>query len=459
MKILLALGLYILAIDDTLGQVLYGMTSSGGQYGYGTIFKYDVVADSFTKIYDFDGVNGSNPSAALTQGQNGRLYGGTFNGGMYSGGVIFQYDPVTNIYTKKYDFDLGGQPHGSMVKFTDGRFYGTTFTGNNLYSVGSIFSYDPASDSVSFLHAFGNGNDGFYPLSGLTIFNDKLYGNTSVGTGNDGVVFSYDPASGNYSNTPFDSNGIDGNYLRGDLITLNGNLYGMAVGGGAHHGGTIYEYNVSDSAIIVKYSLDSNSLPYGKLLFGEDGKLYGMTQGNSPSVKPTLFQYDTALNILTVLHTFDSIPLDGSVPLGGLMQASNGLLYGMTEIGGSNNLGTIFSYDYSNHIYTKLKDLDSATTGTLPYGDLMEINPTLGIPIPIKSDNNIALYPNPSKSSITLSASDIITDVVISDLTGRIVFALSCHINQTAIDISYLSAGVYLVKINNTKVIKLVKED
>jgi len=41
----------------------------------------------------------------------------------------------------------------------------------------------------------------------------------------------------------------------------------------------------------------------------------------------------------------------GQYPLGSLMPASNGLLYGMTNQGGANNLGVIFSFDPANPTY------------------------------------------------------------------------------------------------------------
>ena len=43
-----------------------------------------------------------------------------------------------------------------------------------------------------------------------------------------------------------------------------------------------------------------------------------------------------------VVHSFNSPAADRSLPLGGVMQASDGLFYGMTYLGGANGRGTIY---------------------------------------------------------------------------------------------------------------------
>ncbi len=53
------------------------------------------------------------------------------------------------------------------------------------------------------------------------------------------------------------------------------------------------------------------------------------------------------------------------------MQASNGKLYGMTQVGGSSGAGVIFSFDPSSSTYKKLKDFDN-TNGGYPTGNLMQ---------------------------------------------------------------------------------------
>ena len=56
--------------------------------------------------------NGANPNGGLTICFNdGLLYGMTDSGGVFNFGVIFNFDPITNAYTKLHDFD-------SLKRFT-----------------------------------------------------------------------------------------------------------------------------------------------------------------------------------------------------------------------------------------------------------------------------------------------------------------------------------------------------
>ena len=457
-------------------QVLYGVMHNGGQYGDGAIFKYYVANDSFVKIHDFDGIDGANPYASLVKGADDKLYGTTQAGGLGGGGgVIFQYDPVGNTYTKKYDFGSapglnGLHPDGTMVQFSNGKFYGTTYSNGLFMGSGSLYEYDPATDSVKFLHFFASALSQtpgpYYPVTGMTILNNKLYG-VSLGGGDTalgltyGVIFSLDPSDGSYKDE-FYLTDSDGFNSQGGLSVANGKLYGMASSGGvisgSHYGGTIYEFSVSDSSLTLKYDFTpaSGISPTCKLFLANNGKMYGTTSYSDTSIRATLFQYDTALNTVTVMHAFNSISFDGDAPNGGVIQASNGLLYGMTKYGGSNGDGTIYSYNYNTNTYKKLMDLNS-NTGTTPFGDFIEVNETTGIRN-VAAPNNLIIYPNPTQTSICISASTPIGDIVISDLLGQVVYSGSHDTDHAVIDISHLSSGVYVIKANDNRVYKIVKE-
>jgi uncharacterized repeat protein (TIGR03803 family) len=71
--------------------------------------------------------------------------------------------------------------------------------------------------------------------------------------------------------------------------------------------------------------------------------LYGLTQGNSNT--GTISKFDASANSLSAVHTFRDI---GIYPPGHLLRTLDGKLYGMTNNGGTNNRGVIFSFDPSN---------------------------------------------------------------------------------------------------------------
>jgi uncharacterized repeat protein (TIGR03803 family) len=59
----------------------------------------------------------------------------------------------------------------------------------------------------------------------------------------------------------------------------------------------------------------------------------------------------TAGGALTTLHSFDVT--DGEDPDGALVQATNGIFYGVTYNGGASNYGTIFSLSVGLHPFVK----------------------------------------------------------------------------------------------------------
>ena len=95
----------------------------------------------------------------------------------------------------------------------------------------------------------------------------------------------------------------------------------------------------------------------GTLISGTDGKLYGTTLpwGGDANGAGTIVALDTSNNnFSTILNFWDSN--DAAEPIGGLLQASDGLLYGTTSQGGIYpNYGVIFSIDPTTHVYKKLR--------------------------------------------------------------------------------------------------------
>ena len=79
-------------INTLLGAVLF-------------LLATDAWATSFSKIHDFDGTDGINPSAALVKGADGALYGTAFVGGMSGAGTVFKINEDGTGFSKIHDFD------------------------------------------------------------------------------------------------------------------------------------------------------------------------------------------------------------------------------------------------------------------------------------------------------------------------------------------------------------------
>jgi uncharacterized repeat protein (TIGR03803 family) len=85
--------------------------------------------------------------------------------------------------------------------------------------------------------------------------------------------------------------------------------------------------------------------PHGGLIQGSDGNFYGTTSGwdvGSGQVGyGTVFKI-TSGGVLTTLHSFSG--LDGAIPVGALVQAANGNMYGTTGSGGSFSCPDVSNY-------------------------------------------------------------------------------------------------------------------
>jgi hypothetical protein len=70
---------------------------------------------------------------------------------------------------------------------------------------------------------------------------------------------------------------------------------------------------------------------------------------------------------------------------------------------------------------------------------------------------NFNYYPNPVTDILTLSYSNVISDVVVYNLLGQQVLTAKPNATQTQMDVSGLTAGTYIVKVTSDEVTKTVK--
>jgi uncharacterized repeat protein (TIGR03803 family) len=181
---------------------IYGTTSAGGTYGYGTVFELTRSGTTWTEtiLHNFaNGDDGSIPYAGLIIDKSGNLYGAATQGGNGGGGTVFELSPSSGTYTFNVLYSVPGW--GISGSFRDlmlsstGIIYGTTHCdGNN--SAGTVWELTPASGSWNYtlLYTFTGGTDGLYSFSNLVMEKGKLYGTTNEGGADGfGVVFEVTP--------------------------------------------------------------------------------------------------------------------------------------------------------------------------------------------------------------------------------------------------------------------------
>ena len=363
-------------IETSAGK-LYGMTTDGGTNDEGTIFEYDINTSIYTKKYDFDGANGNSPSSDLTVGLDGKLYGLTYSGGLSDKGVLFEYDPITGVYAKKYDFDgANGVPSRDLLFASNNKFYGLTNEGNNT---GALFEYDPTSGVLTTKYDFDGSAGKAPPLSLIEASNGKLYGLTQSGWSNNdyGTLYEFDLATDVYTKL-HDFEWYTGREPIGRLKQAsNGKLYGVTnEGGEGPSAGVLFEYDISTNTYESKLSfgLSSNgNSPYGNIIQATNGLLYGTVLNGGVNGVGFLFEFNPLTKTYTNKVEFDYT--NGAWPRCNLMLASNGKIYGTTSYGGANNNnGVLFEYDPITNIYIKKIDFKYSITGSSPRGQLVEVS-------------------------------------------------------------------------------------
>lgn len=100
-------------------------------------------------------------------------------------------------------------------------------------------------------------------------------------------------------------------------------------------------------------------------------KLYGLTSGGGKG-DGVLYAYDLSTHLFSKKYDFGGEA--GERPVGSLLAASNGKLYGVTYAGGSKGNGTIFEYDPVTSVLSKKSDFTGANGGHPDEGHLVEFN-------------------------------------------------------------------------------------
>ncbi|HXC05204.1 MAG TPA: immunoglobulin domain-containing protein, partial [Bacteroidia bacterium] len=360
---------------------LYGLTMYGGTKNDGVLFEFDTLAGTLTKKADFDSIpKGCNPAGSLVQISHGKLFGTTSNGGANGNGAIFSYVISTGIFTKVADFSAstqGGTPLGSLVLAPDGAFYGLTSTGG-ANGLGTLFQMDTTTFTVTDKVDMAGISNGSEPKGSPIVGVDgKLYGMAfSGGLNNSGIVFQYDPLSASYADVVDFETALNGAVPTGSLLMAsNGKFYGLTTSGGTHGTGVLFEYDTASATYTaqVQFTGINGISPNGSLMQATNGKLYGVTTGGGTSNAGVLFEYDPSTSTYVKKFDFDAAA-NGGNPFGTLLQANNGLLYGMCSAAGAIGSGVLFSFDPASATYVKLVDFNPALDGSTPYGALIQTN-------------------------------------------------------------------------------------
>jgi uncharacterized repeat protein (TIGR03803 family) len=252
----------------------------------------------------------------------------------------------------------GADPAVALLFDASGNAYGTAVSGG-ADGCGTAYMLKPVRGQwqQTLLHTFSCDADGKNPYGGLVAdATGTLYGTTVAGGSGGicngdgcGTVFALTPSGEtvlhNFTGNP------DGAGPGGALtFDKSGNLFGTTPDGGKQGVGTIYELARAGSTW--KYRVihtftggnDGATGSLGALLPNAAGDLFGVTEGGGTNGLGTVYKLSPmgAKWRLTTLYAFKGQP-DAAFPYGGLIANKRGTLYGTTYYGGPAGQGTVFA--------------------------------------------------------------------------------------------------------------------
>jgi uncharacterized repeat protein (TIGR03803 family) len=220
------------------------------------------------------------------QGTNGYIYAAS----AYYG--VVAWASLDDSYYR--EVSAPGAPSGGLIQASDGNFYGLTSDGGT-YGYGTAYKLTPDGVLTTLVSFGGNplGSNPAWPYGKMLQASDgNLYG--------------------------VDGNGAGGQVFK---LTLGGQLTAFA------------EFGITDQG----------QAPNGGLIEANDGNFYGTTFEGGPiaGAQGTVFKITPQGRISTLFVLSYRGPYPGSGPLAGLVQGSDGNLYGTCAYG-SGGYGNIF---------------------------------------------------------------------------------------------------------------------
>jgi uncharacterized repeat protein (TIGR03803 family) len=332
------------------GSTLYGTTRFGGGSDLGTIYKVNTDGSGFSLLHSFVTPDGREPFGGLTL-SGSKLYGMTFFGGASGLGAVFTIDTSGTGFSVLHSFFGGASdgrtPYGTLT-VSGSTLYGMTYSGG-ASNLGTVFKMNTDGSGFSLLHTFTGGtSDGRNPYGGVTLIGSTLYGTTFGGGtgGNLGTVFKVDTDGSNFGLLhSFTGAGTDGSLPQGDLTAFGSTLYGMTPLGGAHAQGALFKIQTDGSGFDLLHSFSVSATdgqnPSGAVIIN-GSTLYGMTRLGGSATRGSVFSIGVDGSNFSLLHSFTGGATGGDGPYAGLIRDGS-TLYGMTEFGGTANLGVVFS--------------------------------------------------------------------------------------------------------------------
>ncbi|MFD0894219.1 hypothetical protein KBB96_09415 [Luteolibacter ambystomatis] len=330
-------GALVLAADGNF----YGISRSGGDHGYGTVFRMTPagvmsVVGSCGDIREE--ISPMNPDARAFLAPDGTIYGTSYYTMGSSDGVLFRYSlqdgfsPATAVFHRSAS--APGAPNGRLVADASGNLYGKAYSGGNgstvsLPGFGGIYRIAPGG-APEMIHSFDAEQYGQYQ--------------TGLVAGPDGAFYGFCLTAGSPARHTFFRITTDGTFtplayleaaLSGGPVptvtpTLGPDGAFYAISGPDNYDGALIRLTTGGEVSVIAAFAGTGQGARSELLLAPDGNFYGTTAGTGyPGSAGTVFRFSPT-GTYTLLHTFQPDDGRGYQPSNGLALGPDGQLYGTT---------------------------------------------------------------------------------------------------------------------------------
>jgi uncharacterized repeat protein (TIGR03803 family) len=305
--------------------------------------------------------NGANPDSQLVEDSAGNLYGTALGG---ASGIVFKLSPEKNgtwTETVIHNFTAGSDgagPAPSLVIDSKGNLYGTTYWGG-AYDGGIVFKLSPTGNTwkETILHNFTIGyTDGNDPAGVVMDAAGNLYGVTIHGGDSDcedvyedswlgcGIAYELSPggANGAWTETILFNFGTDGDTSGGWpdstlVFDQSGNIYGSAEPACYEcSAGSLFQLSKSSTGVWSEATVANYEWPPSSLAIDAQANLY-VPNPNSPNEVIQYVPASAGTWNMNTIYTFSEY-----TDVDSLIFDAAGNLYGTTGIAYGGAQGSIF---------------------------------------------------------------------------------------------------------------------
>jgi hypothetical protein len=297
--------------------IIYGTCVSGGTYGFGSLWSYEIATQTFTFLYGFETLEGAYPYSGLVI-VSGTIYGVCQRGGLNEAGTLWSYEISTNTFTLLKDLKPENVyfPQGTLVEVLPNKLWGTSYEGG-IDNWGTVFQYDIITDTISIIYSLGSEGLGASSASGGVFLasNGNVYLQTYKGDQAGLLIEISNIGTTNDINVVYNFNAFDGGYSDAVRpVEIAGVLYGVCSELGNNDGrGTLWSYNLTTETFTLLHTFTQSS-EVGFDLFNSlqvvGTNLYGLTNSDKLGFTRntgSIFKFNTLTQEISLVKYLDSL--------------------------------------------------------------------------------------------------------------------------------------------------------